>query len=265
VIANAEPQAKLAAFRLRLAQASVSTPEMRSTVISDLLRDRLELTSLSGVPAPELEDCLTEIYGPGGSRAMWEVEFSEPLRVGLFVSLLSVLLADHHLRSVFFFCDLKSTLTAAFLAGEPWFVGDESAFNEARAKTLFGTSRLSVRGKEAAEWLLLKPKRRHLVPTLLENWLRPLHAEGDYCVGNELNPRKSALAPSRKRGPKLTKRTMVKQKMLLAIEQGETTVEMLSNEKEVVLACTYDCSRDTCRHAREEVLSEIVANLSASK
>lgn len=57
-------------------------------------------------------------------------------------------------------------------------------------------------------------------------------------------------------GPKKGVRNAVKEKMMTSLRSGELTPDALSAMKEEAMRATYGASRDTCRKARDEALSE---------
>ena len=75
--------------------------------------------------------------------------------------------------------NLWAAMLAAYQAGErAWFVGDTTPFEGAaygwQVAGAKGQDKLKVRARDAAEWLLRMPMRRHLVPEWLIEFLRPL-------------------------------------------------------------------------------------------
>jgi hypothetical protein len=66
--------------------------------------------------------------------------------------------------------------------------------------------------------------------------------------------------PKRQRGPKPEQRERVEKAMWAGLSRGDFTRETLEREKEVVLEKRYEASRDTCRKARNTVLSELKSN-----
>jgi hypothetical protein len=68
----------------------------------------------------------------------------------------------------------------------------------------------------------------------------------------------------RRRGPEPTTRDRVAEAMRRAIRDGQSTVAALKDAKEEALASTHSCSRETVRNARNLVLSEFVADGTAT-
>jgi hypothetical protein len=64
------------------------------------------------------------------------------------------------------------------------------------------------------------------------------------------------IGDARRRGPKADTGSRVKESMRDDLRKGQLTVEKLASMKEVELEARYGASRDTCRKAREDVLSE---------
>jgi hypothetical protein len=68
-----------------------------------------------------------------------------------------------------------------------------------------------------------------------------------------------------RKGRPSTVRTRVAEGMRADLSEGRMTIEQLRGEKEEALAARHNASRDSCRHARTEVLSEIDRPTSADK
>ncbi len=113
-------------------------------------------------------------YGEPRGREYWNAYLSEPVPVYSLANLLSVHLAQNVRQ-------LESGRIAAILAfrdaaeaGELRFIGDtRPLFDIDYDKTNFDTLRkIKVHTHEAVEWLLSKPKQRHLVPESLRIFLQ---------------------------------------------------------------------------------------------
>jgi hypothetical protein len=125
------------------------------------------------------DECFEAVYGPDGARVFWEVQCSEPIKLRHFVDLLAVTGATDKARYDPLSAALWAAMLAAFQAGErTWFVGDTTPFEGAdygwQVMKAKGADKLKVRARDAAEWLLRMPKRRHLVPEWLAAVLRPV-------------------------------------------------------------------------------------------
>ena len=115
---------------------------------------------------------------PDGAREFWEVLCSEPIELRLFVNLLAVTGAT--LEVTVYNVNLWAAMLGAYQAGErTWFVGDMTPFEGAnygwQVAGAKGQDKLKVRARDAAEWLLRMPMRRHLVPEWVATVLRPQH------------------------------------------------------------------------------------------
>ncbi len=164
-------------FRGRLADAARQPEFMRADSIGRILRQILICPYLTQ------NECFEAVYGPDGARKFWEVLSAEPIKISVFVDLLATTRARDKDEKRILRDNLWVAMLDAYQADErTWFVGDATPFEGARfgwqvakAKGLGG---LKVRAKDAAEWLLHMPMRRHLVPEWLVTVLHPAQPLG---------------------------------------------------------------------------------------
>lgn len=181
--ASAAFQAQVAVFRRGLAD-SASRPEfVRAAVVYSHLRTNLVC------PYVSQHEVFTTTFGPGGARRFWEIECSEPIRIERFARLLAVTAAtesdpeagtveSRDARFEGWTAAVMSSVFGAFKAGEKWFIGDTSALAAVtRWQEVETTAAPSIDPRRAAEWLLKMPKRRHLVPASLVEYLQPKQAK----------------------------------------------------------------------------------------
>jgi hypothetical protein len=123
-------------------------------------------------------ECFEAVYGPDGARVFWEVQCAEPIELRCFVNLFATTRAQDKAEQEPIRVNLWVAMLAAYQAGETWFVGDTAPFEGAaygwQVARATGQDKLKVRARDAAEWLLRMPMRRHLVPEWLAEVLRPL-------------------------------------------------------------------------------------------
>ena len=170
---------------------------------------------------------------------------------------------------------IRQALRAARSYGEPWFLvipePPPSTKLDPKAWMRFVPSdvvfvppdppsdgidltKLRVRPREAAMWMLSNAMRRHLVPPSLVAALQATH---------EPPPPQSGQAPTmpRKRGPKGKKTATVASAMQTAIATGNHTRASLHTATEESLVAEFGTTRYTCREARKIALSKQVAEI----
>jgi hypothetical protein len=164
-------------FRGWLADAAKSPEPQRSDSMVGYLR------ILTICPYLPQDECFTAVYGPNGARVFWKVQCSEPIELNLFVDLLTLTGSGNRPSII---PVLRSAMVSAFQSGEKWFVGDLTPLEGAnygwevwKSKNL---NKLKVRARDATEWLLRMPKRRHLVPPSLVAFIRS-EIQGDDAAG----------------------------------------------------------------------------------
>ena len=140
-------------------------------------------------------ECFAAVYGDGGARQFWEVECAEPVAVQQFVRLLTVTLEPSEFGNVgrpdlekqVRDMALGATLVALYQSdpANRVFAGDLSSLATARHGSDLRRE-LKVHIRPATERILAMPKRRHLVPKSLAEFVEakerapvegaPLHA-----------------------------------------------------------------------------------------
>jgi hypothetical protein len=160
--------AEVELFRAVLNQAA-KMPEFQRTAMMPIhLRDNFEFGYVSH------EELFQRVYGPRGAAAFWEVECSEPVTLFRFARVLATTAPRGAARHELTELALKDAIRNAAVSGEDCFVGDPAPLRRAATvRDLADTGNLRVDVRKAAEWLLDKPKRRHLVPASLAAFLHP--------------------------------------------------------------------------------------------
>jgi len=126
-------------------------------------------------------DFFDATYGDPAGRDYWKSYLSEPMRVGAFAYVLSVHLNINADQLEWARTAISLALRDAAEAGEPLFIGDTDALLlpfERHAVDFEKLGDVKVRPRAAAKWLLDKPKRQHLVPGSLRDFLDDRSAAG---------------------------------------------------------------------------------------
>jgi len=113
------------------------------------------------------------VYGDSSGRKYWGAHLSEPIGAYSLAHILSVHVAEsaQQLESA------RIAITRAFrdaaAAGEYWFVGNTRPLLAVKdgQSNFEGLGKVKVHPRAAVEWLLSKPKRKHLVPGSLRIFL----------------------------------------------------------------------------------------------
>lgn len=164
-------------FRKRLAETAALPEPTRVNRLIMHLRDILHSPYVSP------DECFKAVYGSEGSTAFWRIQCSEPIAISSFVHLLATtgsrFEADFIPRSK----ALWAAMFSAYQSGErAWFVGDVTVLDgvnySCEVPTLRGLERLKLLPRDAAEWLERMPKRRHLLPDSLAEFLDPTDEPG---------------------------------------------------------------------------------------
>ncbi len=153
----------------------------RSNHIVGLLRGRVMCN-----PSLTSDECLAAAYGLDGARAFWAVECSEPIRWNRLVDLLTIFALEQErglgqlpMRGQWE-AFTRGVATALFGAkGEQGvFTGDTTSLDIAQHVSTVDGNVVLIHVRRLAEWLLSKPKRRHVVPEALAAVVRE-EAEGE--------------------------------------------------------------------------------------
>ena len=242
-----DSQAKKEKILLRAASLSSKPEGIRCERVTELMHDAV------GCGAGIEAEIFQAVYGDPGGRKYWETHFSEDLPIETFADLLSVHLAvsgenseDENME------ELRSSIVSALL----------HAINTWELFRPLGCDYGSVSPTAAAHWLLSKPKREHLVPETLRQFLRPKQHRAISKV--QPLPGPVYLLP-RKRGRRPKKLEQTKEAMMRDIRRGQLTANKLREMLEKELAATYGVSRETARKARDAVMSEIALNAIVDK
>jgi Bacterial regulatory proteins, gntR family len=193
------------------------------------------------------------VYGDPRGRKYWEAHLSEAIPAARLAHLLAVHLAENAERLSVWKSAILLAIRDAAEAGERWFTGETApqlAVNY-DPTNFEGIYKVKIHPRSAVEWLLSKPKREHLIPESLRQYLQRYTITDANAV-----PGRSTFSP-RKRGPKPTKLAQVKAAIMRDIRQSRLTADKLRELLEKDLAATYGVSRDTARRARNEVMSQI--------
>jgi hypothetical protein len=150
------------------AKALSEQPEIfRSTLMTALIADSVGL----GVPAES--EYFAAAYGDPAGRDYWNAHLSEAMRVGAFAYLLSVHLPLKPEQLEAAKTAIILALRDAAAAGERLFVGSTAPLLtfEHPNRDFAALLDVKVRPRAAIDWLLSKPKREHLVPSSLRNFV----------------------------------------------------------------------------------------------
>jgi hypothetical protein len=127
-----------------------------------------------GVPA---ESAIFEAaYGDPGGRKYWDAILSEPTAVYSLARLLSGHTAENGQQLEYGEIAILRALRDAAESGEISFIGDVRpllAVDENDPTRINGLVKVKVHPRAAAEWLLNRPMREHLVPDSLAQYLHP--------------------------------------------------------------------------------------------
>jgi hypothetical protein len=185
----------------------------------------------------------------------WRDAMSQEMKVPDFVSLLEDHLLDPA-RTADEICGqimpirtlIESSLDEALDNGEPWFFrGRKGA--------------LKLHPRAAAAWMMRRTFEQDRVPATLRAFLEG--ENGRQSPEPVLKPNAVGQEPlhrSRQRGRKPIVLQRVKDEMIAAIDGGKLERTELKEMLEKTLAERFGASRDTCRKARDAVLSGIVEN-----
>ena len=157
------------------AKALSKEPEIfRCTLLTSLIRESIPF----GV-CTEAE-FFDATYGDPTGRDYWKSFLSEPMRVSAFGHVLSVHLNVNADQLEWARTAIALALRDAAEAGERLFIGDTHALLafERHAVDFEMLGDVKVRPRVAAEWLLDKPKRQHLVPGSLRDFVNDRPAAG---------------------------------------------------------------------------------------
>jgi hypothetical protein len=114
------------------------------------------------------------VYGDRQGREYWGAQLSEPIGMHSLAHVLAVHVAKTaeqlEMARIAIFCAFRNAATA----GEDWIIGDTSPLlaMEDGQTDFSGLRKLNVEPRTAVEWLLSKPKRKHLVPDSLRTFLQ---------------------------------------------------------------------------------------------
>jgi hypothetical protein len=124
---------------------------------------------------PRLEAKIFEAaYGDRSGRKYWETQLSEPVLVYKFARLLAVHIAESCEQLDLAIFAIIMAFRDAAEASEDWFIGDIRPLLalEDGERNFVSLRGIKVRPRAAAQWLLTKPKRQHLVPGSLRSFLQ---------------------------------------------------------------------------------------------
>ena len=150
------------------------------------------LAQIISSPYVTPEELFKRVYGDAGANGFWEVECSEPVKWDHAIRLFAVMLAHDRGRETYrddrnfnmLLISVGSQFVDAFHLGEDFFSGDTSPLKQfipsdgSPPKTVeYGwqvkpSHTLKVDIRQAAQWLLSKPKRRQWVPASLADFVR---------------------------------------------------------------------------------------------
>jgi hypothetical protein len=119
-------------------------------------------------------EILQAAYGERSGLKYWEARLSEPMPVYSFAYVLSAHVAEKVEQLETARIAIIRALRDAAEAGECWFIGDISLLLTIEdGQTNFGNlGKVKVHPRAAIDWLLSKPKRKHLVPDSLRRFLQ---------------------------------------------------------------------------------------------
>jgi hypothetical protein len=147
------------------------------------LKERQRNTLLTGLICEAIpfglaakSDFFDAAYGDTRGRKYWATYLSEPVPVANLAFVLSVHLPVSAEQLQYQRLEILLALADAAEAGEPWFIGDLAAllaFRQSRKVAELAATK--VRPRAAVEWFLVMPKREHLVPDSLCDFL---HSSG---------------------------------------------------------------------------------------
>jgi hypothetical protein len=114
-------------------------------------------------------------YGDPSGQKYWDAQLSEPIRVYKLAHVLSAHLAEQAEQLEWARIAIIRAFRDAAEAGEQLFIGDTTPLLAVKdGQTNFeGLADIKLHPRPAVEWLLGKPKRKHLVPTSLQQFLQP--------------------------------------------------------------------------------------------
>jgi hypothetical protein len=173
-------------------------------------------------------------YGDPSGRKYWEAHLSEPISVYSLAHVLSAHLAEKAEQLELVRIAIIRAFRDAVEAGERWFIGDTSPLLALeQGQTSFeNLGKVKVKPRAAAEWLLSKPKRSHLVPgslrMVLERGTSPWVPPG---LGPLLKNWLSAWLPITSNANE--RRGRIRQSSVLRLLQGKQTsmaVEIISGQ-----------------------------------
>jgi hypothetical protein len=191
------------------------------------------------------DDQIYREVGYGDANEYWRVVLSEPMEISSFVHLLKSYFFNPALDGLDQYqLEIDAALRLASDIGEPWFIKVPN-------------KEIMVHPRKAAEWLLSMPKSRHLLPPGLVDFLESSERQPAQEVPLKAD---MPLAPprARKRGPKTGVLNRVASEMRETLKRQEMTTEQLETMIEKSLQARFKASRESCRKAREIVLSEFV-------
>jgi len=171
-------------------------------------------------------------YAEAGFRSpdeYWADATSEPMEVSKFVHRLVIHFLTPSEDGDYYKRDLEVALHTAAVNGESWFI--EVPGKECK-----------LRPRDAAQWLLSMPKREHLVPVGLRAFLE------DSQTSATADPAPIVAAKSRRKGKRPKSDAIIARMRTMDPDK-------LTELREKQLAAEFGASRDTCRKARDEVLS----------
>jgi hypothetical protein len=151
------------------AKALSELPEVfRCAQVALLIRDMLAL----GVRSES--EIFQIVYGDPSGRRYWDAHLSETISVFTLAHILSGHLAESVEQLEMAEIAIIRAFRDAAEAGEGWFVGETTPLLSAdycqdNSKEV---AKVKIRPRPAAEWLLSKPKREHLVPESLRRFLQ---------------------------------------------------------------------------------------------
>jgi hypothetical protein len=138
--------------------------------VTELIRDAMAF----GVPAQS--EIFEAAYGDPGGRKYWDAILSEPTAVDALARLLSVHTAENGQQLEYGKIAVLRALRDAAESGDISFIGDTApllAVDENDPTRINGLVKVKVHPRAAAEWLLNRPMREHLVPDSLAQYLHP--------------------------------------------------------------------------------------------
>jgi hypothetical protein len=142
--------------------------------VTELIRDAMAF----GAPAES--EIFEAAYGDPSGRKYWDAILSEPTAVASFARLLSVHTAENGQELEYGEIAILRALRDAAESGEISFIGDTTpllAGDETNPTRINGLVKVKVHPRAAAEWLLNRPMREHLVPDSLAQYLHPTPQE----------------------------------------------------------------------------------------